>query len=57
MKLKATRKISEYRGVQRDIFANLLLNSARYTERCGRIVLTLDREGDEAVMIVEDNGS
>lgn len=38
------------------VFANLLTNSAKYTERGGRIVLTARREGDEAVVSVADTG-
>ena len=36
--------------------ANLLNNAAKYTDRGGRIALTADREGDEAVVRVRDNG-
>jgi len=38
------------------VFSNLLSNSAKYTDRGGRITLTLDREGHEAVVRVQDNG-
>ena len=38
------------------VFANLLANSAKYTERGGRIVVTLERQGHEAVVAVTDNG-
>jgi PAS domain S-box-containing protein len=38
------------------IFGNLLSNSARYTERGGRIRLVAEREGVEVVVRVEDNG-
>ena len=38
------------------IVANLLNNAAKYTDRGGRIVLAADREGDEAVVRVRDNG-
>lgn len=38
------------------VFANLLGNSAKYTERGGTIRLVLDREGAEAVVTVVDNG-
>jgi PAS domain S-box-containing protein len=38
------------------VFANLLANSARYTNRGGRVVLTLDRESEHAVITVADNG-
>ena len=36
--------------------ANLLNNAAKYTDRGGRIALVADREGDEAVVRVRDNG-
>ncbi len=38
------------------VFANLLANSAKYTQRCGKVALTLDREGEQAVVTVADNG-
>jgi len=38
------------------VFSNLLLNAAKYTEPGGRITLTLAREGGEAVTRVADNG-
>jgi signal transduction histidine kinase len=38
------------------VFSNLLANSAKYTERGGAIRLILDREDEEAVVAVEDNG-
>ena len=38
------------------IVANLLNNAAKYTDLGGRIVLAADREGDEAVVRVRDNG-
>jgi len=38
------------------VFSNLLSNSAKYTDKGGRITLTLDREGSEAVVRVHDNG-
>ena len=38
------------------VFANLLSNAAKYTERSGRIVFRMTREGDEAVVIVSDTG-
>jgi len=44
----------EVRLVQ--IFSNLLNNAAKYTPEGGRIDVTLDREGDEAVVRIADNG-
>jgi CheY-like chemotaxis protein len=38
------------------VFANLLHNAAKYTEPGGRIGLTAEREGDEAVVRVRDTG-
>jgi len=38
------------------IVTNLLDNSAKYTDPGGRIWLTADREGDEAVIRVKDSG-
>ena len=38
------------------VFSNLLSNSAKYTDKGGRITLTLDHEGSEAVVSVQDNG-
>ncbi len=38
------------------IVANLLNNAAKYTDRGGRIALVADREGEEAVVRVRDNG-
>ena len=38
------------------IVANLLNNAAKYTDRGGRIALVADREGNEAVVRVRDNG-
>ncbi|MGH8241429.1 MAG: hybrid sensor histidine kinase/response regulator, partial [Steroidobacteraceae bacterium] len=38
------------------VFSNLLSNSAKYTGSGGRITLTLERENDEAVVRVQDNG-
>ena len=38
------------------VFSNLLLNAAKYTEAGGRITLILDHENDEAVIAVQDNG-
>ena len=38
------------------VIANLLTNSAKYTERGGRIELVARRDGDDAVVTVTDNG-
>jgi signal transduction histidine kinase len=38
------------------VFSNLLTNSAKYTERGGSIRLILEREHEEAVIAVADNG-
>ena len=38
------------------VFSNLLSNSAKYTERGGRIELRLTQEGNEAVVCVSDTG-
>ena len=38
------------------VFSNLLTNSAKYTERGGRIRLEAKRQGGEVVVSVRDNG-
>jgi signal transduction histidine kinase len=38
------------------VFSNLLNNAAKYTEPGGRIVLSLEKDGYEAVVRVRDNG-
>jgi PAS domain S-box-containing protein len=38
------------------VVTNLLNNSAKYTDRGGRISVRLEQEGDEAVIRVRDNG-
>ena len=38
------------------MFGNLLTNSAKYTERGGRIWLAAERRGDEVVVSVRDTG-
>src|SRR5262249_48575162 len=38
------------------VFANLLNNSAKYTERGGRIGLTVERQGSDVVVKVKDTG-
>jgi len=38
------------------VFMNLLLNSAKYTDVGGDICLSISREGDEAVIAVRDSG-
>jgi len=38
------------------VFANLLMNAAKYTERGGRIVLSARRDGEEVLLECKDNG-
>jgi PAS domain S-box-containing protein len=38
------------------VFSNLIANAVKYTELGGQIWITADREGDEAVVRVRDNG-
>jgi PAS domain S-box-containing protein len=38
------------------VYANLLNNAAKYTEPGGRIRLTVERQGSDAVVTVRDNG-
>src|SRR4029453_16829204 len=38
------------------VFANLLNNAAKYTEKGGRIWLTAERVGNEVVVSVKDSG-
>jgi CheY-like chemotaxis protein/anti-sigma regulatory factor (Ser/Thr protein kinase) len=38
------------------VFSNLLTNSAKYTERGGRIRLSAERQGEDVVVQVSDNG-
>ena len=38
------------------VFANLLNNAAKYTANGGRIQLAVEREGNEVVVAVVDNG-
>jgi PAS domain S-box-containing protein len=38
------------------VFSNLLNNSAKYTDRGGRIWLTAEQQGDEVVVSVKDTG-
>ena len=38
------------------VFSNLLNNAAKYTERGGEIALMVERNGNEAVVSVRDNG-
>jgi PAS domain S-box-containing protein len=45
----------EVRLVQ--VLANMLNNAARYTQDGGRLVLSVEREGDRALIRVRDNGS
>lgn len=38
------------------VFGNLLSNSAKYTERGGRIWLTASRQGDQVSVLIQDTG-
>jgi signal transduction histidine kinase len=38
------------------VFSNLLLNSAKYTDAGGLITLVLERENSEALVTVQDSG-
>lgn len=38
------------------VFGNLIHNAAKYTDPGGRLVITLAREGDDAVVSLRDNG-
>jgi PAS domain S-box-containing protein len=38
------------------VFCNLLNNSAKYMDRCGRIWLTAERQGSDVVVSVKDTG-
>lgn len=38
------------------VFSNLLNNAAKYTERGGRVQLTVQRRGGEVIVSVKDNG-
>jgi PAS domain S-box-containing protein len=38
------------------VFSNLLNNAAKYTERGGRVTLTIERQGSDAVVSVRDTG-
>ena len=40
----------------RQVVSNLVENAAKYTEPGGRITVTLEQHGDEAVLAVSDNG-
>ena len=43
-------------GRLRQVVSNLVENAAKYTQPGGRITVTLDERGDEAVLAVRDNG-
>ena len=43
-------------GRLRQVVSNLVENAAKYTEPGGRITVTLEQRGDEAVLAVSDNG-
>jgi PAS domain S-box-containing protein len=38
------------------VFSNLLNNAAKYTDRGGHLRLTAERQGDEVVVVVKDDG-
>jgi signal transduction histidine kinase len=38
------------------VFANLLQNNIKYTDRSGRIRITVDREDDSAIVTIADDG-
>ena len=40
----------------RQVVSNLVENAAKYTEPGGRITVTLEQRGDQAVLAVSDNG-
>ncbi|GAA4358030.1 hypothetical protein GCM10023165_52570 [Variovorax defluvii] len=41
----------------RQVIANLLVNAGRYTDTGGRVEIHARRSGDEAVLVVRDNGA
>ena len=43
-------------GRLRQVVSNLVENAAKYTEPGGRITVTLEQRGDQAVLAVSDNG-
>ena len=43
-------------GRLRQVVSNLVENAAKYTEPGGRITVTLEQHGDQAVLAVSDNG-
>jgi CheY-like chemotaxis protein len=43
-------------GRLRQVVSNLLENAAKYTEPGGRITMTLEQRGDQAMLTVSDNG-
>jgi two-component system CheB/CheR fusion protein len=43
-------------GRLRQVVHNLVENAAKYTEPGGKITVTLERRGDQAVLVVSDNG-
>ena len=59
-KIQLERRTAELEGILRhcleQVFMNLLTNALRYTPPGGTIRVLLQREGDEAVVAVEDDG-
>jgi signal transduction histidine kinase len=49
-------KVTADRGRLYQILANLLTNATKYTPRGGSVWMSTEREGDEAVVRVRDNG-
>ncbi len=43
-------------GRLEQVFVNLLLNAANYTNPAGLIRVSLRQDGDEAVVLIQDNG-
>jgi two-component system CheB/CheR fusion protein len=59
MKVSYPRRALWLRGDEarlEQVFVNLLLNSAKYTDAGGEIGVSITQEGDEAVIAVRDTG-